>query len=225
MSGTIDAPQDRLGARRRARVRSAALLTAGAALMATAATTAPQQQVGTAAPPASGVIASTPTRDVRIHSGAPPARHTSVPPVAVRIPALDLAAPVDPVGVDAATGQVAIPDDVRRVGWYEHGPGWDSITGAIVLAGHVDSATQGAGALFGLRRAKVGTVVELTAANGSVRSFRIAAVEQLPKSGLAWQEYFTRDGRLRLTLITCGGPFNPNTRRYRDNIVVTALAD
>ncbi|MEV4415759.1 class F sortase [Catellatospora sp. NPDC049609] len=202
-----------------------ALLTAGAALVVTGAATAPQQQIAAGSPPAVEAVVAAPVRDVRIVSGALPARHASVPPVAVRIPALGVAAPVDPVGIDAATGRFAVPQDVGRVGWYEHGPGWDAGTGAIVLAGHVDSAAQGGGALFGLRKVKVGDLVELTAPEGTVRRFRIAAVEQRHKAGLEWHDYFVRDGHPRLVLITCGGPFNPNTRRYRDNIVVTALAD
>ncbi len=35
-------------------------------------------------------------------------------------------------------------------------------------------------------------------------------------------ELFRRDGAPRLTLITCGGPFLPESGSYRDNVVVVA---
>ena len=35
-------------------------------------------------------------------------------------------------------------------------------------------------------------------------------------------QLFTRSGPPRLTLITCGGPFLPEFRSYRDNVVVVA---
>ena len=34
---------------------------------------------------------------------------------------------------------------------------------------------------------------------------------------------FTRTGERRLVLVTCGGPFDAARRRYRDNVIVTAL--
>jgi hypothetical protein len=36
-------------------------------------------------------------------------------------------------------------------------------------------------------------------------------------------EAFDRIGRARLVLITCGGPFDPSTGNYRDNIVAYAV--
>jgi hypothetical protein len=34
---------------------------------------------------------------------------------------------------------------------------------------------------------------------------------------------WTREGSARLVLVTCGGPFDRATGRYRDTIVVTAV--
>ena len=34
---------------------------------------------------------------------------------------------------------------------------------------------------------------------------------------------FTRTGERRLVLVTCGGPFDARTERYRDNVIVTAV--
>jgi hypothetical protein len=48
------------------------------------------------------------------------------------------------------------------------------------------------------------------------------ARETYQKTAIPLDRYFGRDGALRLTLITCGGPFDRASGSYRDNVVVTA---
>ena len=90
---------------------------------------------------------------------------TAPAPVRLAVPALGVDAPLDAVGV-AADGQMEIPEDVDRVGWYRFGPapGQD---GSAVLAGHVDDAEQGLGVLATLREVGVGELVEVTDAAGT----------------------------------------------------------
>jgi hypothetical protein len=49
------------------------------------------------------------------------------------------------------------------------------------------------------------------------------AREVYAKQELPLARLFARDGKPRLTLITCGGAFDAGERRYDDNIVVTAV--
>jgi hypothetical protein len=65
--------------------------------------------------------------------------------VRLAVPALGVDAPVEPVGI-RDDGQMALPDDVDRLGWYRFGP-VPGAEGSAVLAGHVDDAEQGLGAL------------------------------------------------------------------------------
>jgi hypothetical protein len=53
--------------------------------------------------------------------------------------------------------------------------------------------------------------------------FRVVSREAFPKSKAPYSRLFARDGRARLTLVTCGGAFNRKNGSYRDNIVVTAV--
>ncbi|WBB82046.1 class F sortase [Micromonospora sp. WMMD882] len=147
----------------------------------------------------------------------------TVPPVRLRIPAIDVTATVDPVGVDAGTGEFAVPPSVDEVGWYRYGPGLEAGRGSIVVAGHVDSATQGRGAFHRLRELDRGDTVTLTGRDGTDRAYRVVAREEYDKTRIPLERYFARDGEVRLTLITCGGPFDAEARRYRDNVVVTAV--
>lgn len=67
---------------------------------------------------------------------APGAASEQPAPAILAVPSLGIEARVDPVGV-RNDGQMAIPDDVDRVGWYRFGPVPGS-DGSAVLAGHVD---------------------------------------------------------------------------------------
>ena len=62
----------------------------------------------------------------------------------------------------------------------------------------------------------------LAGPGGVDRAFTVVARERYQKTRIPLDRYFARDGAPRLTLITCGGPFDAQTRHYRDDIVVTA---
>ncbi|MET0492728.1 MAG: class F sortase [Actinoplanes sp.] len=153
---------------------------------------------------------------------AQPAPRNAEGPATVRIPSIGVDAAVGPVGVDAATGDIEVPDQVDRLGWYRFGPGLNAAEGSIVVTGHVDSAEQGKGAFFKLEKMSPGDEVTVTGTDGGTRTFAVIARERYAKTKIPLARYFARDGAPRLTLITCGGPFDATTRHYRDNIVVTA---
>jgi len=134
---------------------------------------------------------------------------------------MDLDATVTPVGVDR-NGDFAVPPSVDRVGWYRYGPGFAADAGSIVIAGHVDSAAQGEGAFFKLGALEINDKITLYDQAGASREFEVVARERYAKTKIPLDKYFARDGKLRLTLITCGGPFDRRTGHYRDNVVVTA---
>ncbi|WP_433605384.1 class F sortase [Dactylosporangium sp. CA-139114] len=200
------------------RTRAAAwsAVAAGIVTMLAAAVTACAQQP---APP----TGTPPT----VASSAGPAPQVSAAPAAVaptglNIDRLKLDVKVAPAGVDDKTGDFAVPPSVDVVGWYKWGPALHATTGSIVIAGHVDSAEQGPGAFFHLRDLEPGDPVTVTGSDGSTRRFTVTAREVYPKAKIPLERYFARDGAVRLTLITCGGPFDASTRHYRDNVVITA---
>jgi sortase (surface protein transpeptidase) len=164
-----------------------------------------------------------PTRDlpaVATRDAARAAVQTAPAPARVTVPALGVDASVDAVGI-AADAQMELPDDVARVGWYRFGP-VPGADGSAVLAGHVDDREQGAGALYPLKDAAVGDEVTVTDAAGAATRWRVVSRELITKQQLPLDRLFAREGAPRLTLITCGGPFLPEFRSYRDNVVVVA---
>jgi hypothetical protein len=182
-----------------------------------AAAGAPLEQVLPAqappAPPAELPLVT--TRDA-----APTAAPERPAPVGLAVPALGVEAPVDPVGV-RDDGQMAIPDDVDRVGWYRFGP-VPGREGSAVLAGHVDDREQGLGELAPLREAEVDAQVLVTDAAGGTTRWRVVSREQVDKQGLPVDRLFAREGPPRLVLITCGGEFLPEVGGYESNVVVVA---
>jgi sortase (surface protein transpeptidase) len=142
-------------------------------------------------------------------------------PVSLRIDDLDVEADVLEVGV-APDGSLEVPDRVSDVGWFRDGvrPGE---AGSAVLVGHVDAASQGPGAFFLLREAAIGGRISVLDDHGTRQEFEIVARREYRKAELPVDSLFGRGGPAVLTLITCGGEFDSQTRSYDSNIVVHAV--
>jgi LPXTG-site transpeptidase (sortase) family protein len=158
--------------------------------------------------------------DARTHAAA--TSKAARRPVRVELPALGIAAPVSPVVIDLKAGALGVGANIHRTGWWRDGALPGDPRGAVLIAGHVDSATAGPGAFKELHRAEIGDRVKVRAANGRTFSYRVVSVRTYRKNALPADIYSQR-GKARLVLVTCGGPFNAILGHYRDNIVVTAV--
>jgi len=140
-------------------------------------------------------------------------------PTRLVIPALGIDAPIQPVGV--ADGEMQVPPRADLVAWYRFGP-VPGAPGSAVLAAHVSWGGE-LGAFYHLRDLPQGAEIEVRFADGSVRRFRSVALAAYDKSDLPVEQIFERDGGPVLTLITCGGAFNPSVRRFEQNVVAYAV--
>jgi uncharacterized repeat protein (TIGR02543 family) len=143
-------------------------------------------------------------------------------PASVHIGSVGIDAPVGPIGIDLGHGALGTPTDIRHTGWWTDGAVPGASSGTVLVAGHVDSAAAGPGALFALKSTHVGDRVEVRARNGKTFAYRIVSVRLYLKSALPTRVW-SRGGPAKLVLITCGGPFDPAVGHYRDNVVVTAV--
>jgi sortase (surface protein transpeptidase) len=220
-------PRATTPATRAARLRVAVVVTGVAVALGVPAAwwaTRPAASVG--APPTavrpSPVLPPAPGASPRgIAAGPAAATATTSSPARLRVPALGVDAPVDAIGV-TERGDLVIPDAVDRVGWYRFGPAPGAPAGSVVVAGHVDSARQGRGALFDLRSVEVGARIDLVTESGRTFRYRVTGRETIAKRRLPTERLFDREGAPRLVVITCGGPFDRATSSYRDNLVVAA---
>jgi len=141
---------------------------------------------------------------------------------AFRVARLGIDAGVSPVAIDLKSGALGLPSKLQRTGWWPDGSAPGAPRGAVLIAGHVDSADGGIGAFFALRRARAGDVVEVDGGAGRTRTYRVTTVRTYAKQKLP-VGVFSRKGPARLVLVTCGGPFDRSTGHYPYNLVVTAV--
>ena len=147
------------------------------------------------------------------------AARTGPIPVRLIIPAIGVDAEILPVGY--ADGEMEIPPTADTVGWYEYGPR-PGEPGSSVLAAHV-AWQRVQGAFWELHELPPGAEFEVRFDDGSIRRFRTVALETYDKEELPAADLFRRSGDAELTLITCGGAFNPSLGSYDSNVVATAV--
>ncbi len=147
-------------------------------------------------------------------------RAAAVRPVAVSIPALAVAGPLEDLVADPVTGELAPPTDPARAGWYAAGvvPGDQ---GPAVIGGHVDSRS-GPGVFFRLRTLHPGDLIEVTRSDGRTVRFSVIAVALYPKDKFPTAAVYGPTPGPELRLVTCGGAFDRTARSYDDNVVVDA---
>ena len=148
------------------------------------------------------------------------------------IPAVGVRAPV--VATGAVNGSMTIPADIHTVGWYDgtesnrerattsaHTP-WPGQPGVSLLAGHVDWAGKGLGALYYIGHLVAGDPVEVIGSNRETTYWRVSRPPiVIAKSDLP-ADVFVNSGPPKLALVTCGGPFDAATGHYLDNVIVWA---
>ncbi|QIM21783.1 class F sortase [Phycicoccus sp. HDW14] len=175
----------------------------------------------TAAPTPTPTPSVRPSVSASVRAATPEAA-TAPPPARLRIPALGVDATVRAVGVQR-DGAMVIPASPTSVGWYRYGSAPADPLGHTVIAGHVATREDGAGALAPLAGAEKGMRVEVVDADGTTHRYVVRGRESIRKKALPVDEIFAREGRPLLVLVTCGGEYIPELRSHRDNVVVTAV--
>jgi len=188
----------------------------GAAVSAFGLLEGPPADAGATYTPAS--VTTVPPRLTRDPQAKPLARSV---PVSIRIPAIEVDAPVMEVGKNA-DGTVQVPplDDHNLTGWYRYGPA-PGQRGPAVILGHVDSLTS-ISVFYYLKDLHKGDRVYVTLADGKVAAFAVDGVQKVAKDAFPTATIYGKARYPTLRLITCGGPFDRATGHYVDNIIVYA---
>ena len=164
---------------------------------------------------------SAPTYDVTAKPGveAGSQRHPTRP-TSLRLPS-NTDVPVRVAGTNDR-GLLQVPRDIRAAGWWDGGARLADAYGTIVIAGHVDSATQGLGPFAELLSTQRGERI-VVRGRGAEQTFAVTSVDRVRKASLNTRDdIFAASGRLRLVLITCAGAYDPARGGYQDLAVVTA---
>lgn len=146
---------------------------------------------------------------------APPA------PARLEIPDLGIDVAVQAVGLDEE-GNMALFDDPSIAAWYRWGPSPASEAGSTVIAAHVDSLEYDLLPFARLKDAPAGTRIIVTDAAGTRHTYAVESLTLSEKAAVDWAAAFARTGPPRLTLVTCGGEFDTEHRRYLSNLLISA---
>ncbi|GGO44271.1 MULTISPECIES: class F sortase [Streptomyces] len=142
------------------------------------------------------------------------------PPDRIRIPAIDVDAPMMGLGL-TRQGSLDVPPSRHKnlAGWYEAGttPGE---RGTAIVAGHVDNAA-GPAVFYRLGGLAKGRVIEVERRDGGVALFTVDAVEVYDAKGFPDEKVYGAAARPELRVITCGGAYSKETG-YQGNVVVFA---
>ncbi len=142
-------------------------------------------------------------------------------PVTIEIPAIGVRAPIMLLGLNS-DGTVQVPPlgNHNLAGWYDGSvtPGQD---GSSVILGHVDNYA-GASVFYDIKDLVAGNEIEVVRANGTVAVFAVDGVQAVPKTLFPMTAVYGNVPYPALRLVTCGGPFDPVSGHYEDNIVVYA---
>lgn len=148
---------------------------------------------------------------------------TSALPARLIIPALNINASVQQVGVKA-DGSMGTPNNFTDVAWYKYGvvPGQE---GTAFIDGHVDNGLSLAGVFKHLADINVGDDVYVQKQNGTKLHFVVIDVKSYPYTGVPMQEMAGQIDAARLDLITCEGTWVSKDKTYDERLVVyTKLA-
>jgi Sortase domain len=140
------------------------------------------------------------------------------PPVRLFLPTLNLHPPVEPLGLDRY-GAMDTPNNIWDVGWYNAGP-VPGAPGDAVMDGH--AGYPGQPLIFGrLAKIQPGEPIWVVLADGSKQVFTVVSVTSWPANSMP-PNMFEPYGPPRLTLVTCDGDFNSDTKTYASRLVVEA---
>lgn len=122
-------------------------------------------------------------------------------------------------------GVLTPPDDVSTVGLWIDGAALDAEEGTTLIAGHVNLAGQGNGALFNLASMQPGDMVSTSDSEGRATSWRVTRVVDRPKAdGIEESVLDGPTGPRKLAIVTCGGDLRSKNGigDYADNVYLYA---
>lgn len=178
-----------------------------------------------------------------VASGSAPATSTRAPsacragaPARLVIPALDVDAPFERIGLDRTAEPdsdgrrpLGNPTDRTRAGWYADGPEPGSGQGTVLTNGHTYRDNSAIFKEDFAKRIDVGQLIHVRQRNGSTCSYRVQrvwrevnAAREYPQIVMS-ERLYDFGGPERLFLTTCGGDWNSATQNYDEISLLIAI--
>ena len=142
-------------------------------------------------------------------------------PVRIKIPAIDVDAHIDYVGL-TPEGKMDITKDPEDAAWYQPGTRPGEI-GSAVIAGHYGTWADGQGSVFDLLHTlKKGDKMYVEDEAGRETTFVVRESRRYDPDADATDVFTSDDGKAHLNLVTCEGEWNTEAERYSKRLVVFA---
>ncbi|CAM5330267.1 hypothetical protein SAVIM338S_00906 [Streptomyces avidinii] len=142
-------------------------------------------------------------------------------PDRISIPAIDVDAKLDTVGLDA-DGVMETPptDKPMEASWYRQGP-TPGEKGAAAIAGHMDTAGTPKAVFYNVKNLKKDQEIKIHREDGTTAVFAVDSVETYKKSAFPTDKVYNKTDRSELRLITCGGELGKD-RHWDSNVIAFA---
>lgn len=139
-------------------------------------------------------------------------------PTRLKIPKLNLDSEIEYVGL-TPSGEMATPESIRNVGWYEYGvrPGE---LGNAVIAGHSGWKDGKSSAFDDLHKLRVGDKIYIEDVGGTIVTFVVRAKKIYDANDNVPEVFTVIDEKSHLNLITCEGDWDYVTENYSKRLVV-----
>jgi sortase A len=142
-------------------------------------------------------------------------------PVRIRIPAINVDAAIDYVGI-TSEGKMDITKDPEDAAWYEPGTRPGEV-GSAVIAGHYGTWADGQGSVFDqLHTLEKGDKIYVEDSVGNETTFVVRESRRYDPDADATDVFTSDDGEAHLNLVTCEGEWNTEAERYSKRLVVFA---
>ena len=152
-----------------------------------------------------------------------PVQVQGVAPIALQVDKFGIDAPIELGAV--VDGVMIDPSGPWVVAWYEP-LGKIGEGGNVVVAGHVDYYTVGPAVFYNVPNLAAGDIVRLVGENGENYEYAVEWMQPYNAAGLTPEviqnEIVGDTGQEALTIITCGGVFDPATGQYDQRFVLRA---
>jgi LPXTG-site transpeptidase (sortase) family protein len=141
-------------------------------------------------------------------------------PVQIAFDSIGLNAEIEVLEI--VDGAFEDPTTSDKVAWYK-----DTATpgesGNVMMAGHLNYWGDPEGVFFALAGVQEGEVIEVTLQDGTTYRYQVVSVEQVEANAETLETVAAQTGEQTLTLITCGGQWDPGIQSYLHRTVVKAV--
>ena len=146
-----------------------------------------------------------------------PEQATSGLPVRLKIPKINVDAPVEYVGL-TSDGAIDAPKGPVNVAWFSLGPR-PGESGSAVIVGHYGWKNSIPAAFDNLSRLRKGDKIYVEDEKGETITFVVRELRSFDENGDASVMFGSTDDKAHLNLVTCGGVWNKARKSYSNRLI------